>query len=42
MVASVSPSISGLELILNGERMPLTALPSLGFALAETWLDAVA
>ena len=42
MLASVSPSISDLELTLDGERMPLTALPSLHFALAETWLDAVA
>ena len=42
MLASVSPALSDLELILDGERVPLTALPSLHFALAETWLDAVA
>ena len=42
MLASVSPKISNVELIVDGNRIPLSALPSLGFALAETWLDAVA
>ena len=42
MLASVSPKISDVELILDGDRTPLSALPSLRFALAKTWLDAVA
>lgn len=42
MLASVSPKVSEVELILDGDRMPITSLPSLRFALAETWLDAAA
>ena len=42
MLASVTPKVSDVEPMLDGDRMPLSALPSLRFALAETWLDAVA
>ena len=42
MLASVSPKITDVGLILDGDRMPLSALRSLRFALAETWLDAAA
>ena len=42
MLASISPKIADLDLILDGVRMPLRDLASLGFALPETWLDAVA
>ena len=42
MLGLVSPKISDLELILDGDRMPLAELTSLGFALPGTWLDAVA
>ena len=42
MLASVSPKISDIEPIVDGDRVPLSELPSLGFALPETWLDAVA
>ena len=40
MLAAVSPKIADLELLLDGARMPLAELASLGFVLPETWLDA--
>ena len=42
MLASVSPKFADLELILQGDRMPVADLASLGFALPETWFDAAA
>ena len=42
MLGLVSPNISDLELFLDGDRIPLAKLASLGFALPGTWLDAVA
>ena len=42
MLASVSPKISDIEPIVDGDRVPLSDLQPLGFALPETWLDAVA
>ena len=41
-LGAVSPDVANVELTLDGDTIPLAELASLGFALPETWLDAVA
>ena len=42
LLASVSPDVSAIELLQDGERLPISELGSLGFSLPDAWLDAVA
>ena len=42
LLSAVSPEPTNMELVRNGERIPISGLASLGFVLPHSWLDAVA